>query len=466
MASICSEGDRRRIVFADVNGKRRTLTLGDVPDGFARMVANHVETLVAAAALGFDLEDVISAEALQTLPYRGHASRDRMIETMAWLRSEQMESIRPRMEAAGLVRSRATERQDMQTVGGFLDAYVARRNDSKRATLIFYGHTVRNLKDFFGADRRIASITVGDAKDFFRYLETIKGERGKNPDRLSAATVARRKSLARTFFQDAVDRELIAKNPFPQVKNGTKGNRERQRFIAAEIIEKVIDACPSAEWRLLVALSRYAGLRVPSEPLLLRWCDIDWAGGKMVIHSPKTEHHEGKGKRICPLFPEILPHLEALHELAPDFDPADPSTAFVFRQLRPKDLPNKGWGATNLRTQFERIILRAGFTPWPRLWHNLRATRQTELTDRFPAHVVAAWLGNSERIATEHYLQVTDAHYAEAVRKPVRAGVSEGVSVRQRANGAHGKQLGNAKTPAKTGVKLGDEGLEPPTSTL
>ena len=48
-------------------------------------------------------------------------------------------------------------------------------------------------------------------------------------------------------------------------------------------------------------------------------------------------------------------------------------------------------------------------------WHNLRASRETELTARFPLHVVAQWLGHTPKVATQHYLQVTDEHFALAV---------------------------------------------------
>jgi hypothetical protein len=41
---------------------------------------------------------------------------------------------------------------------------------------------------------------------------------------------------------------------------------------------------------------------------------------------------------------------------------------------------------------------------------NLRFTRQTELTESFPAHVVCGWMGNSERVAQGHYLQVIEDH--------------------------------------------------------
>src|SRR5262249_18277105 len=73
---------------------------------------------------------------------------------------------------------------------------------------------------------------------------------------------------------------------------------------------------------------------------------------------------------------------------------------------------------SNLRTQMFRIIRKAGLEPWPKLFHNLRASRQTELAERYPIHVVCAWLGNSVAIAKEHYLQVTQDHYALAAAGP------------------------------------------------
>jgi hypothetical protein len=93
----------------------------------------------------------------------------------------------------------------------------------------------------------------------------------------------------------------------------------------------------------------------------------------------------------------------------------------VLENLRPASAERGDWKATNLRTQFERIIRRAGLTEWPRLWHNLRASRQTELVEEFPAHVVSAWLGNTERIAEKHYLQVLDSHFEKAAQKTAQS---------------------------------------------
>ena len=105
---------------------------------------------------------------------------------------------------------------------------------------------------------------------------------------------------------------------------------------------------------------------------------------------------------MVPIFPELRQLLEDVKEIAED------RTVHVISKYRQQN--------ANLRTQFERMIKRAGFDSWPRLFQNLRASRETELANEFPLHVVTAWLGNTERVASKHYLQVTDDHFAQAQR--------------------------------------------------
>ena len=61
------------------------------------------------------------------------------------------------------------------------------------------------------------------------------------------------------------------------------------------------------------------------------------------------------------------------------------------------------------------IIERAGLKTWPKLFQNLRASRETELVEKFPIHVVTDWLGNSPDIAHKHYLQTHEEHFKRAV---------------------------------------------------
>jgi hypothetical protein len=90
------------------------------------------------------------------------------------------------------------------------------------------------------------------------------------------------------------------------------------------------------------------------------------------------------------------------------FEAAEAGTEYIITRYRD---PN-----ANLRTQLLRIIDRAGVQPWPKLFHNLRASRETELAQEHPLHVVCAWIGNSQQIAAKHYLQVTDDHFEQALK--------------------------------------------------
>jgi len=67
------------------------------------------------------------------------------------------------------------------------------------------------------------------------------------------------------------------------------------------------------------------------------------------------------------------------------------------------------------------MIRRAGLNLWPRTFENRRSSRETELTEAFPLHVVSTWTANSALIAAKHYLQVTNEHFERAIqdtRKP------------------------------------------------
>jgi len=183
--------------------------------------------------------------------------------------------------------------------------------------------------------------------------------------------------------------------------------------------ERLIDACPSEDWRIIIALCRYAGLRCPSEVLSLRWADIIWDSEEGVMHvsSPKTAHHPGKGSRIVPLFGLLRPHLQRAFEAAPEG-----AVYVVNESYRKKALGPSGWRSVNLRTQFQRIIKRAGLQPWRRLFHNLRSSRETELmaNREYGSSDVCKWMGHSMRVAERHYLQPR--------REATRAAVAEGAA--------------------------------------
>lgn len=383
MASISRDPNGcRRILFVALDGSRKTIRLGKVSQRNAEAVKVRVEQLAGAK---------------QT----GHAPE---ADTAAWLATIDG-TLADKLARVGLI-PKPADRQAAK-LGPFLTEYLTGRTDLKPATKIVRGHTVRDLNEFFGETHNVLDITPGDADDFKQYLI------GRG---LAPTTIHKRLQVARSFFLAMRRRKLIPENPFDGVRAAAAGIKDRQRFVTREEIALVLDACPDHHWRTIVALARYGGLRTPSETLSLRWQDIDWDAGRIVVTSPKTEHHAGKGTRTIPLFPELRPILDEAFTLAPV------GAEFVVDpRFRRAAMRAACWINANLRTTFYKIVRRAGLTPWPRLFHNLRASRETELVEAYPLQVVTAWLGNTPTVAMRHYLMTTDAHFETAIRGSAQA---------------------------------------------
>ena len=382
MASLIIKGNRRALQFRlRPNLERQTISLGATTEEDAEVIRKRVTILVES--------------------FRADSPPDP--STREWV-AKLTDALHAKLAATGLVIPRAgTEAPRVPTLGRFLTEYVGKRSDVKRSTATFYGHTKRCLVEFFGATRPLDKITAGDADDFRRWLVSDQG--------LADNTVRRRCCAAKQFFRNALRRRLITENPFGDMKGcSVQENRERDYFITRADAQKVIDACPDAQWRLLFALSRFGGLRCPSEHLGLRWGDVDWERSRITIHSPKTEHHKGKASRVIPLFPELRPYLDEVWRQADMPGAAAP----VIARYR-----NDGDNPANLGTQLTKIIRRAGLEPWAKLWQNLRATRATELVAAgWPEYKVCEWLGHTEAVAKKHYWQVTEEDYRQAAGLP------------------------------------------------
>ena len=388
MASVIDDpGGRRRISFVGPQG-RKTIYLGKVSRKAADSVNLRVEAILAANEQGQPLD----------------------FETAGWL-GARPDAFYKKLAATGLVPPRdrrpATE---TTTLGPFIDQYITARADVKPGTETNLRQARKKLVEYFGEAKPIGAVTPGDAD---QYRQNLLSRLGEN-------TARRHCGRAKQFFRAAVRKRLIAENPFGDMKGcAVRANPSRFYFLTREDAQAVLDACPDAQWRMIFALSRYGGLRCPSEHFALRWVDVDWERNRITVRSPKTERHEGGESRQIPMFPELRPYLEEV------FEQAEPGTEFVITRYRHSN--------ANLRTQLERIISRAGLTPWPKLFQNLRSTRETELAQEYPIHVVCAWLGNSQRVAAKHYLQVRDEDFERAASHSAENSALPGESTAQNA---------------------------------
>ena len=373
MASVTAENRNGRTLyrleFRDKDKRRRKIRLGEISKRDAQAIAAKVQSMVSASIAGNDLPNS-TAEWLNTIG----------------------DDLHSRLAEQGLCKARA-----QHTLSGWLTQFMAQHcssvGDYCQRNL---ESSQKQLEQHFGKERSLKSITADEAKDFRKHLE----ESG-----MAQATIATHVKKAKQFFTAAAKAEVITKSPFAGVFAGTQANAERSVYVPAQTIESAIAMAPDAQWRLIIALSRYAGLRCPSETLRLSWADVDFVGNTLTIYCTKTAK-QGNSKRIVPILPELRTRLE---------DAFDPENERCISRYCTTNL--------NLRKMFLEILTKAKIDPWPRLFHNLRGSLQTDLQDKFPAHVVNAWLGNSERVAQKHYLKVTQEHIATAAKHRVGQGV-------------------------------------------
>ena len=364
MASLCKDANgTKRILFftKGINSERHTIRLGRVSIKAAESFRIRVERLVEAHELRTPIDS----------------------ETASWA-GGLPDPTYAKLVKAGLVAKRESK---ADTLAGLVDRFT-QQADVKPATLAAYRQTTGSMLDYFGGDTLVSKLTESDADEWRQSLVESK---------LAPATVAKRCHVAKNILSKAVRWGMIDRSPFKDLRTGSQTNPDRSVYVSRETIAKVLDACPSTRWRAIVGLARYAGLRCPSEHFLLRWGDINWEQGRMVVRSPKTEGHEGHASRVAPIAPELKPILLDL------FDEAEEGEDRV--------LPCIAGKGVNLRTNMLRIIDRAGENPWPKLFQNLRASCATDWVERFPNHVVAGWLGHSPMIAATHYLQTRDIHF-------------------------------------------------------
>jgi integrase len=228
-------------------------------------------------------------------------------------------------------------------------------------------------------------------------------------------------------------------NPFANVAAQSSIPAERRAYISDTDTEKLTAVC-NPTWRIIIALARYAGLRCPSEVLSLKWSDVNFETGRMTVPSCKTEHIPGKAYRVVPIFANLKSYLDEAFELA-----EGGAEYVVPGEHRKAALKPTGWMNCNLRTQLLKLIKRAGLQPWPRLFHNLRASCETDLMATHPIHVTTAWLGNTPTIALKHYLQVLDTDFEKAAKSGAESGAVEVQNVVQ--SRSAGRSLEMTRTP-------------------
>jgi integrase len=380
MATVSTQANGLRMIFArKSNGKRHPIRIGKVSLDHAQQFASYVSNLEVAKQMG-------------TLPDRA---------TIAWL-ATLSPTLHERIANTGLVEHRgdaivrgSTGQHAPGTLGLLLERFPESLSVQQQS-LVAIGQTIRNLLGYFGADRSVTSITAGDADEFRQWLlkrGRKRGRDGTKPKPLAHATVSRRCRAARQIFEFAVRKRWCLDNPFDHMSGWHETNPDRDCYIPADQVARILADEPDLEFRTLVALCRFAGMR-PSDALSVEWSAIDWDRSYAHLVAPKTRRSRSGGHRDVPLFPEVRELLDQLFAAAPD------GAVHVFGHYRETS-------HANISDRLRRACIRVGELPWVKPWINMRASCENDWIDAgYSIFQVARWMGHAPDVALRHYNRV------------------------------------------------------------
>lgn len=318
-----------------------------------------------------------------------------------------------KIEKVGLVKQ-----EKARTLDSFITDYVKERTDWKPTTVGNFNVSKKLILKFLGSSALVEDISVDKAVAFHLALKSEYSE----------ATVSKVIKHCKQVFNLAKARKLVADSPFDTIKRGSDKNPARYYFVTMDEYHRLLEGCTHPKHRLIIALARIGGLRCPSELCGLRWSEINWQKKWFWVHSLKTEHHKGKDKRLVPLFPELELRFQEFFDTLPEG--CDDLVFSKNCKVAPHISLKKSLGLW-----LQKVADRAGIELWEKPFQNCRSSRDTELRQRHPQHLVNSWIGqtqdmdsehnqsqdwvnsvmgHSQQVAEDHYIQILPSDFLDA----------------------------------------------------
>lgn len=323
---------------------RKSIWLGEVSRTEATATQRHVDEIIAAQTAGLPIPR----------------------QTQHWLETLNLSLRAKLMPLLG----------SAKTVSAMIDAFIDHKSQSvKSSTLASIENSLNSLSAEAG------SLLVQSVER--HHLDAIR-------DGLCVADSTQAKFAKdwRAFFAWCIEQNASTHNPADHL--ATHVHAANKQFIARETIAKALEQCQDNHLAAVIALSRYGGLRIPSEIYTLGASDV----GDDRIRITDTKR---TSERFLPIFPELADHLESIRGLSES----------TIATLSP----------SGITSRFEQLLREAKITPWPKLWHSMRASRETELIREFGITTACLWIGNSPTVAAKHYAQVSPDDWQRATTK-------------------------------------------------
>ena len=267
------------------------------------------------------------------------------------------------------------------------------------------------------ADCGLAEIHTADIEDFIADLRKPRPGGRTRGQPLSPASIDRTIELLRHIMNWAVGREYLDRTPFRRgtvtlIQRQREDNTRRRRLTEDEEAKLLEVASPSLRSMIVTALD--TGMR-RGEMLALRFADVDWARGLIVLRGPTTKSRK---TRFVPIATARLRAvLEWLRLDAAGEQKADDALISSDEASEPLPIFYKAWVIVVLkahgvtlewpkRGSYRRLSpeCMARFRKINLRWHDLRHEYASRLVERgVPLAQVRDLLGHASIITTERY---------------------------------------------------------------
>jgi integrase len=297
--------------------------------------------------------------------------------------------------------------------------------ESSKATMARYNSHRNALLEWLGpkrSKRPLEALTSQEARKWREHLQD-GGRTGK--------TILSYTKDAGAIYRAAIREGLVSFNPFTALEAiDTSDSLERKPFTGEEV-GKLIAAAPTEEWRGLILVAAFTGLRL-GDAARLRWSSVDLEAKRISLIPSKTQ--KKKREVRIPIQPDLLTYLLAapVADDSPDA-PVFPTLAGLnigdragLSQTFNKIMATAGVDRGKPSRQIEEGAERgAGRVTWERGFHSLRHTFTTWLR--------TAGVSEEDRMAlTGHSTRDSHAIYSHADEEVLRKAIEKLPNLRSR----------------------------------
>lgn len=216
-----------------------------------------------------------------------------MMKLIGKIPDEYLQTIQQQLEMT-LVNYEVTEKETALTiyqdpVPQALKIYLAARKIEGLSvkTLQRYEKTLRNF--FTAVNKPLEEITTNDIRAYL-YMLLDSGKQAAN-------ALDGTRGVIRTFFEWAVDEELVSKNPARQIRP-IKGEKKERTFLTDEELERVRDACENRTELAMIDFMYSTGCRV-GELVILKKSDISFATHEVKLFGKGAKHRTSYMSAKC-----------------------------------------------------------------------------------------------------------------------------------------------------------------------